>query len=40
MTLPKILALDLATRLGWAVGSPDEEPRYVFFFQQKTAYEI
>jgi len=28
MALPKILALDLATRLGWAGGSPDGEPSY------------
>ncbi|GJE13669.1 hypothetical protein [Methylobacterium longum] len=28
MALPKILALDLATKTGWAVGSPDSEPRY------------
>ncbi len=28
MALPKILALDLATKTGWAVGSPDGEPRY------------
>lgn len=28
MTLPKILALDLATRVGWACGAPDGEPLY------------
>ncbi|MER2263524.1 crossover junction endodeoxyribonuclease RuvC [Methylobacterium oxalidis] len=28
MALPKILALDLATRIGWACGAPDEEPVY------------
>ena len=28
MALPKILALDLATKSGWACGSPDGEPRY------------
>lgn len=28
MALPKILALDLATRLGWACGRPDGEPSY------------
>ncbi|WP_342163038.1 hypothetical protein [Methylobacterium sp. SD21] len=28
MALPKILTLDLATRLGWACGSPDAEPHY------------
>lgn len=28
MALPKILALDLATRTGWCVGAPDEDPRY------------
>lgn len=28
MALPKILALDLGTSLGWACGAPDGEPRY------------
>lgn len=28
MSLPKILALDLATKCGWACGSPDGEPTY------------
>lgn len=28
MALPKILALDLATQIGFAVGAPDEEPIY------------
>lgn len=28
MALPKILALDLGTSLGWACGSPEGEPRY------------
>ncbi|UYW25709.1 hypothetical protein OKC48_20915 [Methylorubrum extorquens] len=28
MSLPRILALDLATKIGFAVGAPDEEPVY------------
>lgn len=28
MALPKILALDLATKVGWACGRPGEEPGY------------
>ena len=40
MALPKILALDLATRLGWACGSPDGEPRYGTKVLPSTGEEI
>lgn len=40
MALPKILALDLATRLGWACGSPDEEPHYGSKLLPSTGAEI
>ncbi len=40
MALPKILALDLATRLGWACGSPDGEPHYGSKLLPSTGAEI
>lgn len=40
MALPKILALDLATRLGWACGSPDGEPQYGTKVLPSTGEEI
>ncbi|SFM91344.1 hypothetical protein [Methylobacterium pseudosasicola] len=40
MALPKILALDLATRLGWACGSPDGEPTYGSKLLPSTGPEI